>query len=52
MGKDCKKTINPAAAEKLFHFLPHLYLQILICNRVVVYLKVLLGLCVVGLENS
>lgn len=52
MEEDCKRTINPAAAEKLHHFPPHLYLQVLIFNWVVFYLKALLDFCVLGLENS
>lgn len=52
MQKDCKRTTNPAAAEKLLHFPPHLYLQVLIFNWVVLYLKALLDLCVPELENS
>lgn len=52
MEEDCKRTINPTAAEKLLHFPPHLYLQVLIFNWVVLHLKALLDLCVLGLENS
>lgn len=52
MEEDCKRTINPAAAEKLHHSPPHLYLQDLIFNWVILYLKALLDLCVLGLGNS
>lgn len=52
MEESCKRTINVAAVEKLLHFLPRLYFQVLIVNWVAVYLKTLLDLCIKRLKNS
>jgi len=52
MEEYCKRAINPAAAEKLLRFPPYLYLQVLIFSWVVLYVKALLDLCVLGLQNS
>lgn len=52
MEENRKRTINPAAVEKLLHFPPHLYFQVLTVNWVAVYLKTTGPMYVKGLKNS